>query len=114
MDPQRLIASLDRFRRMLPEVVRDVSPDEARWQPADGAWSILGVVCHLADEEEFDFGARLKLTLSDPNQPWPEIDPEGWARERRYNDGSLHKAAAGFTSLREQSLKWLRSLDRPD
>jgi hypothetical protein len=114
MDAQRLIASLDRFRRMLPEVVGDVSAEDARWKPPDGAWSILEVVCHLADEEEFDFGARLKLTLSDPNQPWPEIDPEGWARERRYNEGQLEKAVARFISLRERSLAWLRSLARPD
>ncbi len=55
MKPENLIESLDRFRRMLPEVVRDVSADDARWKPPDGAWSILEVVSHLADEEEFDF-----------------------------------------------------------
>jgi hypothetical protein len=114
MNAEKLIESLDRFRRMVTEVVRDVSQDDARWKPPDGAWSILEVVSHLADEEEFDFGARLKLTLADPNQEWPLIDPEGWARERRYNEGRLDQAVARFVSLREQSLRWLRSLDSPD
>jgi hypothetical protein len=62
-----LIASLERFGRMLPAIVRDVSADDSQWKPPDGAWSILEIVCHLADEEEFDFRARLELTLTEAN-----------------------------------------------
>ena len=89
MNVENLIQSLDRFGSMLPEVVRDVSPTNARWKPPDGAWSILEVVCHLADEEEFDFRERIRLVLNDPEESWPPIDPEGWAVARRYNEGDL-------------------------
>ena len=114
MDLPNIIASLERFGRMLPEIVRDVAPDDSRWKPPDGAWSILEIVCHIADEEEFDFRARLKLTLADPSAPWPPIAPEEWAIERHYNEGDLAPAIARFTSLRSQSVSWLRSLENPD
>jgi hypothetical protein len=114
MDAARLIAALERFGRVLPALVRDVAADEAAWKPPDGAWSILEVVCHLVDEEVLDFRHRLALTLSDPEQSWPPIDPEGWAVERRYNESRLSDAVPRFESLRAESIAWLRSLDRPD
>ncbi len=114
MNLPNLIASLERFGRMLPEIVRDVSVDDSRWKPPDGAWSILEIVCHLSDEEEFDFRARLESTLTDPNSPWPPIAPEAWAVERRYNESDLAAIVARFTSLRSQSVAWLRSLENPD
>jgi hypothetical protein len=114
MNSQKLIASLERFRRILPAVVRDVGPDDSRWKPPDGAWSILEIVGHLADEEEFDFRERLRLTLTDSNATWPLINPETWAVERRYNEGQLSTVVERFTSLREESMSWLRSLEKPD
>lgn len=114
MNFHKMVESLDRFGRMLPEIVRGVTADDSRWKPADGAWSILEIVCHLADEEELDFPKRAKLTLTSPSDPWPPIDPEGWADERRYNEGNLAEAVQRFGSLRTESTTWLRSLENPD
>ena len=114
MNALRLIHSLDRFGRLLPDVVRDLDADDARWKPASGAWSILEIVSHLADEEEFDFRVRIETTLTDPNREWPPIDPEGWAVERCYNAGDLETAVERFVTLRRQSVAWLRALPDPD
>lgn len=114
MHVDNLIASLERFGRSLPELVRGVSPNDARWKPPDGAWSILEIVRHLGDEEEFDFGLRVRSTLNDPAAGWPPIDPEDWAVERRYNEGDLDEAAGKFVTLRSESVAWLRSLKNPD
>lgn len=114
MNLQKMAASLERFGRILPEVVRDVAPDESRWKPPDGAWSILEIVCHLADEEEFDFRRRVEMTLADPDVVWTPIDPDAWAVESGYNEGQLREAVARFESLRSQSVSWLRSLENPD
>lgn len=111
---QKTIGSLERFGHMLPEIVRHVSLDDSRWKPPDGAWSILEIICHLADEEQFDFRARVQSTLTDPDGAWPPIDPEGWAVERRYNESTLSAATARFQSLRTESVSWLRSLENPD
>ena len=109
-----LLASLERFARILPMAVADVSVADCRWKPPSGAWSILEIVAHLADEEEFDFRQRVRLILADPTQPWPPIDPEGWAVERRYNEQQLADVVSRFGKLREESLQWLRSLEQPD
>ena len=73
MNAQRLVDSLERFAGFLPAVLRGVSLEDARWRPADGAWSILEVVTHLADEEVEDFRARLERTLRDPSESWPPL-----------------------------------------
>ncbi|MHC5003684.1 MAG: DinB family protein, partial [Planctomycetota bacterium] len=98
----------------LPELVGGLPPEDASWRPPDGAWSILEIVLHLADEEVEDFRARLESTLDDPERTWPSIDPEGWAVHRNYNDGDLNEALACFVSRRSDSLVWLRSLHAPD
>ena len=94
-------------------MLRGVGAEDARWRPPERAWSILEIVTHLADEETEDFRRRLKLTLCDPNEPWPAIDPEAWAIERRYNEGDLSEALERYISERRTSVAWLRSLDRP-
>ena len=113
MNSQSLINSLDRFADILSAVVIGISVDDARWRPANGAWSILEIVTHLADEEVEDFPARLKRTLADPNQEWSPIDPEGWAVERRHNEGDLSEQVQRFVSLRRESIDWLRGLSDP-
>jgi hypothetical protein len=114
MNLPKLMTSLERFGRTLPVLVADVQPDDARWKPPSGAWSILEIVCHLADEEELDFRHRLRSTLADPRVPWPPIDPEGWAKDRRYNEGVLADAVTRFVTQRSESTAWLRSLQFPD
>ncbi len=113
MNSQSLIDSLQRFADILPAVVNGISVEDARWRPEDGAWSILEIVTHMADEEVEDFPARLKRTLADPNQKWSPIDPERWAVERCYNDGDLSEQVQRFVSLRGESINWLRGLSDP-
>ncbi len=113
MNSQSLIDSLQRFADLLPGVVNGISVDDARWRPEDGAWSILEIVAHMADEEVEDFPARLKSTLADPSQEWSPIDPQGWSVERRYNDGDLDEQVQRFVSLRRESINWLRGLSDP-
>ncbi len=114
MHVDRLIDSLERFADVFPAVVRRLRPDDARWRPDDGGWSILEIVAHLADEEIEDFRARLRLTLHDPEADWPPIDPEGWAIQRRYNEGGLDAALGRFVAARRESVAWLRGLQNPD
>jgi hypothetical protein len=109
-----MIDRLERFADALPAVVGGLLEADARWRPADGGWSILEIVTHLADEEVEDFRRRVELTLRDPDAPWPPIDPEGWAVERRYNDGKLSEAIDRFVSARRESLQWLAGLNDPD
>lgn len=112
MNHAKLIDSLERFGRVLPAVVKEVSRDDARWKPAPGNehWSILEVVCHLADEEVDDFPKRLRATIAAPQEKWPPINPGGWAIERQYNEQDLDEMLARFVKDRAESVKWLRSI----
>jgi hypothetical protein len=113
MNAELLVDSLARFGRLLPAVVNGIADADLRWRPPNGNWSILEIVCHLRDEETEDFGKRLRLTLEDPSLPWPGIDPEGWAREREYNDQDFGTAVDAFAAARQQSVAWLRGLKNP-
>lgn len=95
-------------------LLRDVTPDQARWKPDDESWSILEVINHLADEERNDFRKRLDMTLHQPEAEWPPNDPDGIMAERRYNELDFQESVADFVAERNRSLEWLASLGEPD
>jgi hypothetical protein len=96
VNARALIDRLERFADILPAVVDGLSEADARWRPDGTGWSILEIVTHMADEEVEDFRQRVELTLRDPEAAWPPIDPEGWAVERRYNEGRLAEVVERF------------------
>lgn len=106
----RLEANLTVIRGLLA----GVSPEQAGWRPAPGAWSILEVTCHLADEEVEDFRTRLDLTLHQPDTAWPTIDPQGWVTSRAYAEQDLAATLTRYSAERERTLTWLRGLAAPD
>jgi len=114
MNAENLMNSLERFAGALPALVRDVADADARWKPPDDAWSILEIIMHLCDEEVDDFRTRIRLTLENPGQDWPAIEPERWARDRKYNEADLHRALDRFVRERHFSVEWLRSLGDVD
>jgi hypothetical protein len=114
MNLRAMIDRMERFPATLAPLLTDIDPADARFKPPSGAWSILEIVRHLGDEEVDDFRARVRSTLDDPTRPWSPIDPEGWARDRRYNDDDLVEALRRLGAERAASVAWLRSLDDVD
>jgi hypothetical protein len=106
----RLRSNAQVFSALLP----GVSDEQARWRPEPDKWSILEVVSHLADEEVDDFRSRVGQTLHRPEAAWEPIDPERWATERRYNEGSLSEALDRLLTSRAESVAWLEGLQAPD
>lgn len=113
-DPARLIARLEHGALAIAAAVACVDAEDARWRPDPGSWSILEIVCHLADEESADFRTRTLMTLEDPEADWPPIDPQGWAIERNYQSMDLKEQLDRFLALRRESIAMLRSLTDPD
>ena len=95
-------------------LAQGVPEDQARWKPDPETWSVLEVVSHLADEEEFDFPVRLKMILEKSDKSWPEIDPQGWVSEREYNQGDLFETLNRYMRLRNEALAWLDNFDLAD
>lgn len=114
MDVVYLKRQLALNRDRVAVLARGVSEEQARWKPDEESWSILEVVAHLADEEEFDFPVRLKIILEEEEKTFPEIDPAGWVIEREYNQGVLSESLNRYFNLRNEWLVWLDSLEKPD
>lgn len=114
MDVVYLKRQLAINRDRIAALARGVSEDQARWKRNEESWSILEVISHLADEEEFDFPVRLKIILEGGEKPWPEIDPAGWVAERAYNQGNLYESLNRYVNLRNEWLVWLDELEDPD
>ena len=114
MNADVLIESLTGFPSILAACVRGMTDADIRWKPASNQWSILEIVRHLGDEEIDDFRRRLFLTLEDPREAWPSIDPEAWAADRNYNDDDLGEALQTFTRERSASVARLKALASPD
>ena len=95
-------------------LAKGVGDEQARWRPAPGKWSILEVIGHLYDEEQFDFRPRIDFTLNRPGQEWPPFDPGEWLSARNYNDGILEEALRMWVDERRRSLEWLHGLRAPD
>ena len=92
----------------------DLQDSAAQWKPNAESWSILEVLNHLVDEEILDFRRHLEYILDTPDQPWPQIDPQGWVTEKNYNQRSLEETVINFKSERERSITWLLALNNPD
>jgi len=114
MDEVYLKRQLALNRDRVAALARGISEDQTHWKLNEDSWSILEVVCHLADEEEFDFPVRLQLILEKSEKTWPEIDPEGWFTEHNYEEKDLFDTLSRYMDLRNEALAWLDSVENPD
>lgn len=116
MHPHTLVRSLEAFVRIIPALVEGLAERDAHWRPDDKSWSFVEIVRHLADEEIEDFRPRLESLLRNPEADWAPIDPERWARDRHYQESSLHEAVELFLERRRANLDWLRGRleEQPD
>ena len=110
MDLNYFVQRFSQNRDVFQSLLRGVSTEQAVWKPAPDKWSMLEVVNHLYDEEREDFRQRLELTLRDPAEEWPRIDPQGWVESRKYSERELGASLDNFLSEREKSLSWLKDL----
>jgi hypothetical protein len=113
MNLEYFIERLSANRQVFQGLVDGVGPEQAKWRPLPGKWSILEVINHLHDEEREDFRQRLDLVLSNPEQTWPRIDPPTWVTSRQYNERDLSVSVNRFFGERENSLSWLSQLKDP-
>ena len=110
MDASWMIGRLERFPRILGALLDGVDEEDAHHRPTEEDWSIVEIVCHLADEDRDDFGRRLRLLIESPEADWPKIDPVTAAVERDYGSRSLVASLADFNVAREESVSWLKGL----
>src|SRR6185436_18998454 len=114
MKPLWVVDRMESNATVFEGLLRSVQPLQAKWKPAADKWSLLEVINHVADEENEDFGTRLRLVLEKPAAEWPPIDPPRAAIERQYNGRDMGESLDRFLSARRQSVAWLRGLREPN
>lgn len=100
---------LARLPIVLAALLAGLDDAGARTRPAADEWSPVEILCHLRDEETEDFGARLRVIV-DGAAGFAPIDPERWARERRYHEATLADVLDALGARRQASLDLLASI----
>jgi hypothetical protein len=100
---------LARLPMVLDALLGGLDPAGARMRPAPREWSPVEILCHLRDEEIEDFGARLRVIVDGAGEFAP-IDPERWAKERRYHEADLPDVIQALRARRQASLDLLASV----
>lgn len=70
---EMLVSFLDYFRETMCAFVEDLSPEQLRWAPCEGANAIGGMIRHLCYVEESWFQERMLGGASE--LPWDDDDP---------------------------------------
>ena len=103
------LAQLTSNAAAIEQLVAGLDSESAHWKPSDNDWSVVEVMCHLADEEREDFRSRFQFIMSGASGDPPPND-SGNVTERRYNERDLASSLADYLNERQRSLEWLRGL----
>lgn len=114
MKSETLYQEFTNSTEIIRALLAGISQEEAQVKPTPEAWSILEVTCHLHDEEREDFRARLQNILSGQNDEFQVINPQGWIKERKYNEQNFDEMQKKFFAERVKSLEWLQGLANAD
>jgi len=110
MDFKYFVSQLEHNISVFESLLINKTEKEYLWRPNQEKWCLLEIVCHLVDEEQDDFRARVKHTLENPNMPLKPINPEGWVKERDYISKDYKDTLLLFLKERKSSILWLTSL----
>ena len=85
------------------------TPEDLRWTPTAGRWSIAQIVLHLADVEVV-FAYRVRMILSTPGTPIQAFDQTAFVAAQHAEDKDPFESLALMTAMRTSMLGLLRGL----
>ena len=108
--PSAIIATLRATPALLHSLCAGLTPEAWVHRPAAGEWSVIEILCHLADMDAEVNLPRLRKLLQETNPFVAGMDTDAWADARQYirRDGmqSLHD----FVTARLELIAFLESL----
>ncbi|MBI3159262.1 MAG: HAD-IA family hydrolase [Chloroflexi bacterium] len=85
-----------------------------RTRPAEGEWSLTEILCHFRDVDAEVTAPRLKTILSSEDAFIAAVDPDTWAKPRRYNEQDPLAVLEEWLNLRYQIMAVLDALTDAD
>jgi len=107
---EALLETLEQMPQYLEQQLCSLTPELMRQQGADGTFSPVEQVWHLADLEREGFGLRIDRLLSETEPQLPDFDGAAIAVTRRYRSLSLTAGLAAFREARQRNLARLRTI----
>jgi DinB superfamily len=114
MDHSFVVQQLSLNQNTFKDLLSGISKDFYMWKPKPDKWCLLEIVCHLYDEEQFDFKARTQHILENVQTDPSAIDPAGWVKTKKYLEQNYEDMLKKFLEERKKSVDWLNSLKEPD
>src|ERR1700722_6155786 len=105
-----LLETLEQMPQYLEQQFRSLTAAMIRQQGADGSFSPVEQVWHLADLEREGFGLRIERLLSETEPQLPDFDGAAIAASRQYRSLSLQEGLIGFREARQRNLSLLRAV----
>jgi len=107
---EALLASLNDMPIWLARAYAGLAPEQACHTLAEGDFSPVEQVWHLADLEREGFGLRIERLLTEAEPQLPDFDGGAIAVQRNYRALSLAEGLSAFVDARQRNLARLRAL----
>jgi GNAT superfamily N-acetyltransferase/uncharacterized damage-inducible protein DinB len=109
LGPAELIADYREGPELLRAAVAGLTRDQLLARPVPGKWSMLEVVCHVCDSEQF-FADRIKRTLALDRPLLVAADPKPYPEAARYHDRDIDEELALVALTRRQAARVLSAI----
>ena len=107
---ERIFEIMESTPAKLAAEVSPLTDTELRVRPRPHCWSIVEVVAHLDDAEEFAFRSRVAAIVEEDHPLLQSFDQNRCAQEKRYIDKNAASVLASFTEQRRHNVAWLKTL----
>jgi hypothetical protein len=110
---QELIARYDHGPVLLREAISGLSSIQLRIPTPPGVWSVLQVVCHLADFE-LVYADRMKRVVAEDRPTLFGGDPDVFAAKLAYAQRNVEEELDVIMSVRREVSRFLKTLSPDD
>lgn len=110
----KIIEQLQKNKLVFKSLLEDIQPELITWRPRPDKWCMLEIVCHLYDEEQFDFRFRAQWILEQPNVQPPPFNTMDWVKEHKYMEQDYDDMVNKLLNERDASIYWLKELKKPN
>jgi len=110
----KIIEQLQKNKLVFKSLLEDIHPELITWRPRPDKWCMLEIVCHLYDEEQFDFRFRANWILEKPNTLPPPFNTMDWVKDRKYMEQDYYDMVNKLLNERDASITWLKELKNPN